>query len=112
MFKSLTVVLFALSMLNAHALELLSHKSTSTNVVKLDAATVEKVWASNAPACLKDGSKLMGVNKAFRAKGLKYADCSSSANAKEKQRMLGYEVVVIRFTELPDAMARQVVGIK
>ncbi len=109
--KSLFIVLTLCSFaFNASAITLLSHKDTSTGVVKLDAKAVEAAWSGNSPACLKDGSRLMGVNTAFKAKKLKYSDCSSSGNAREKQRMLGYSVTVIRFTELPDAMAKQVMG--
>lgn len=101
-------LMFATS--NASAITLLSHKDTSTGITKLDAKAVEAAWSSNVPACLKDGSRLMGVNAAFKAKKLKYSDCSSSGNALEKQRMLGYQVTVIRFTELPDTMAKAVMG--
>ena len=108
--KSLFFVLSLFIAAESQALTLLSHKDTSTGTVKLDAKAVETVWASNSPACLKDGSRLMGVNQAFRAAKLKYADCSVSPNAREKQRMLGYSVSVIRFTELPDSLAKQVMG--
>lgn len=106
--KQLLIVLAMVMTVNAQAIELLAYKSTSTKIVKLDDSAVEKAWASATPACLKDGSKLIGVNKAFRAKNLGYRDCSSSDSAREKQRMLGYEVTVIKFTELSDAMARKV----
>lgn len=95
---------------NAMAIELLSHKNTSTGITKISDSEVEKVWASSTPACLKDGSKLMGVNKAYRAKGLKYSDCSSSDKAREKQRLLGFEVVKIDFVALSETMARKVYG--
>ena len=110
MSKVIALVFAMVLTTNVFALELLSHKSTSSNVVKIDDASLEKLWASNTPACLKDGSRLMGVNKAFRAKKLKYSDCSISDNAKEKQRMLGYEVAVIKFVELSDSMAKKVAG--
>lgn len=97
---------------NVNAIELLSHKNTSTNVVKIARDQVESVWASETPACIKDGSKLLGVNKAFRSKGLKYADCSASDKAREKQRMLGYEVVKFDFTSLPDDLAKEVTSTK
>lgn len=108
--KSLFIVLSFVCAANASAITLLSHKDSSTGMVKLDAKAVEATWSANQPACLKDGSRLMGVNKAFKTRGLKYSDCSQSPNAKEKQRMLGYQVTVIKFTELPDAIAKQVMG--
>lgn len=104
------VVALTFAASNVQAISLLSHKDGSTGISKLDAKSVESAWSSNVPACLKDGSRLMGVNAAFKAKKLKYSDCSSSGNALEKQRMLGYQVTVIRFTELPDAIAKQVMG--
>lgn len=105
----LVIALFSFAS-QAMALDLLSHKSTSSNITKIADSALETLWASATPACLKDGSRLMGVNKAFRAKGLKYGDCSSSDNAKEKQKMLGYEVAVVRFIELTPAMAKKVAG--
>lgn len=110
--KILIVALFALVASNSHAIELLSTKNTSTNITKISDSEVEKVWASETPACLKDGSKMLGVNKAFLAKRLKYADCSTSDKAREKQRMLGFEVVKIDFVSLSDAKAKQVLGAK
>lgn len=110
MTKLFLVLSLVLVSFQSFALELLSHKSTGSSIVKIADSAVETVWASSTPACLKDGSKLMGVNKAFRAKGLKYGDCSSSDNAKEKQRLLGYEVAVIRFVELSETMAKKVAG--
>ena len=96
----------------AFAIELLSTKNTSTNISKISDSEVNRVWSSNTPACLKDGSKLLGVNKAFIEKRLKYADCSTSEKAREKQRMLGFSVAKIDFTSLSDSMAKQVSGQK
>jgi hypothetical protein len=109
--KSLLIVLAMVATLGqAHALELLAYKSTSSKTVKLDDAAVEKAWSSATPACLKDGAKIMGVNKAFKAKKLGYRDCSSSDAAVEKQKLLGYEVTVIKITELSANLARKVYG--
>jgi len=106
--KSIASVLLLLT-LNASAIELLSYKNTNTNVSKISEASLNTVWASTTPACIKDGSKLLGVNKAFKSKNLGYRDCSSSDKAREKQRMLGYKVVKINFTELPDSVAKTLV---
>lgn len=108
---SVIMTILALGLIGkVHAIELLSHKSTSTGITKIADSALESLWVSATPACLKDGSRLMGVNKAFKAKGLKYSDCSASDNAKEKQRLLGYEVAVVRFTDLSEAKAKQVMG--
>lgn len=108
----LLLVLSVIVSFNVSAMELLSHKNTVTGITKLADSAVESLWASDKPACLKDGSTLIGVNAAFRKKALKYADCSSSSNAMEKQRMLGYEVAVVRFVELSDSMGKKVKGTK
>ena len=108
--KALLLVLVSVMSLNASALELNAYKSTTTNIVKIDDAAVEKVWAATQPACLKDGSKIIGVNKAFLSQKLGYRDCSSSDAAKEKARMMGYSVTVIKLVELSDAKAKQVLG--
>lgn len=96
---------------DANAIELYNYKSSSSNkIVKMTENQVTKIWGSDTPACIKDGAKLLGVNKAFRAKGLGYRDCSSSEKAQEKQRMLGYKVEKIDFTSLPDSVAEGVTG--
>lgn len=108
--KGLFLVLAMVMSLNVMAIDLLAHKSTGSSIVKIADSALETLWASNTPACLKDGSRLMGVNKAFRAKNLKYGDCSASDNAKEKQKLLGYEVAVVKFVELSPSMAKKVAG--
>ena len=110
--NKILIVLSLVLSFNTYALELLSHKNTASGIVKIDDAALEKAWASSTPACLKDGSKLIGVNAAFRSKGLNYSDCSSSDNAREKQRMLGFQVTVVKFTELSDAMGKKILGAK
>lgn len=106
------LLLITLLITSVQALELLGYKNTNTNITKLTTASVETLWASKTPACIKDGSKLLGVNAAFKDKNLGYRDCSSSDKAREKQRMLGYKVVKIDFTSLPDALAKEVLGKK
>lgn len=108
LFLSLCVLMVVVK--NVHAIELQAYKSTGSSIVKLQDSAVESVWASTEPACLKDGSRIMGVNAAFKSKNLKYGDCSNSDAAKEKARMKGYTVTVIKFTELSDAMAKTVSG--
>lgn len=95
----------------AFGIELLSYKSTNSNIVKLSEAKINSIWTSKTPACIKDGSKIVGVNQAFLDKKLGYRDCSSSDKAREKQKMLGYKVVKIDFTSLPTSIAKTVMGV-
>jgi hypothetical protein len=106
-FLSLCALIAVLSM-NANALELQAYKSTSSSIVKISDASVNALWVSANPACLKDGSKILGVNKAFVSKRLGYRDCSASDTAKEKARMGNYTVTVVKFTELSDTMAKSI----
>lgn len=110
MFK-VFMVLMVLSF-NVQAIELLSYKTTSSSIVKIDDSALEKAWASDSPACLKDGAKMLGVNKAFVARKLGYRDCSQSDSARAKHRALGIEVAVIKLAELSDAKIKQVLGVK
>lgn len=112
--KALFIVLFAVLTLNVHALELQAYKSTTSSIVTIADNEVDKIFSPgfSSPACLKDGSKIIGVNKAYTAKRLGYRDCSSSDAAKRKQAGLGYEVVVVKFEQLSPAMMKKVVGQK
>ena len=103
----LVLVLFAVAT-NASAIELRAYKSTTSSVVTIDDASLEKLWASSQPACLKDGSKIMGVNKAFTDKRLGYRDCSKGIGATKKHNALGYSVAVVSVSELSDAMIKKV----
>lgn len=107
------VVFFGLFMAvvsGAHAMELLAYKDTATMTVRYPDAEVERIWSASTPACLKDGARLLGVNKAFKQARLGYRDCSQSANARIKQKALGFEVAVIKLTELSDAKIKQVLN--
>lgn len=108
---TLIVLAIASVSFNASAITLHQYKSTSSKIAKKSDAEVNKIWESATPACIKDGSKLLGVNKAFIEKRLGYSDCSTSDNAKEKQNLLGYSVEVIKLTSLSPVMAKQVKGI-
>ena len=108
---TLIALVIASASFNASAITLHQYKASSSKIVKKSDAEVNKIWESSTPACIKDGSKLLGVNKAFVEKRLGYSDCSTSDNAKEKQTLLGYNVEVIRLTSLSPAMAKQVKGI-
>lgn len=102
------LVLIAMVMtLNAQAIELLSVKSSGSGLSVMTEKTVSAAWASASPVCLKDGSKLLGVNKAFKAAGLKSNDCSNSEAKKRIHKIRGFEVTVLRFSELPDSMIKE-----
>lgn len=103
----ITIMLLGLS-LNSFALELHAYKDTGSNNVTLSDKSVEDAWNTNAPACLKDGSKILGVNKVFKSMGLGYRDCSQGVAAKRKHKALGYSVTVIKLSELSDAKIKEV----
>lgn len=96
--------------LNASALELLSYKNTNSKTVKYTEASVNEAW-NKGPVCIKDGSKILGVNQQFRDAKLGYRDCSVSETAQEKHRLIGVNVAVIKLTELPDTMAKKILGV-
>lgn len=100
--------LVLLCSVSVHAIELRAYKSTTSRVVTIDDASLEKLWASNQPACLKDGSKIMGVNKAFTDKRLGYRDCSKGVGATKKHNALGFSVAVVSVSELSDSMIKKV----
>lgn len=110
--KNLLITIALISTISsASAIEILSYKSTaSSKIAKMSEASLDKIWTSATPACIKDGAKLLGVNKAFKEKSLGYRDCSTSDKALEKQRMLGFSVVKIDFTSLPIKTAKQILG--
>lgn len=110
MFKLFITCLVVLSF-QASALELFSYKKGKA-LTTYTKAQVEKIWAANEAACLKDGSRIIGVNKAFQNAGLRYADCSASETALKKQQLTGVKVNLIKLTELPAEVAREVLGIK
>lgn len=109
----LTVATLTATISTCHAINLYNYKDSSSNITKLSKEQVEQIWSSTSvAACIKDGAKLLGVNKTFKDLKLGYRDCSSSDKAKEKQKMLGYKVEVIAFTSLPADIAKQVLGMK
>lgn len=107
---TLVAFFYMIGSVQAQTLEIHAYKSSSSSIVKLNADSVAKAWNSETPVCVKDGSKIVGVNAAYTKKGLGYRDCSDSDKAKEKQRMLGYTVMKIDFTSLPDALAKQFIN--
>jgi hypothetical protein len=95
-----------------HALELYNYKDGQTATTTMNKATLEKLWQSAQPTCLKDGAKLLGVNKAFKDNGLGYRDCSSSKARKKIHSALGFTVNVVKLHELPVSMIRELKGKK
>ena len=91
---------------SSFALESFNYESSNGKLIKMTDSTVEKLW-NEGPACLKRGGKMLKVNKAFKAKGLKASDCSATDNAKEEQKLLGYSVNVIKLKELSPSMVKQ-----
>ena len=104
--------LLVLSMLSANAFEVFNYKQTGGSIIKRSMEELNATWSSDTPACIKDGGKIRGVNKAFKTKKLTYGDCSASDTALAKQELLGYKVEVIRLVELPSEVAKQLLGIK
>lgn len=95
---------------NAQAIELLSYKDTDTGLTTYTKETVTKAWSANQPACIKNGAKLLGVNKAFRAARLGYRDCSKSAKRAKVHKALGIKVTVFGLSELPADMIKQIMS--
>ena len=96
----------------ASALELLSYKDSASSVTVLDAASVEKAWASASPVCLKDGAKILGVNAKFKELRLGYGDCSNSAAKKRIHGAQGFNVTVLKLGELPADMIKAIASRK
>ena len=110
--KSLLIALITLSTVNAYSVEMLDFQVTSGAITKVDQASFEKIWASNTPACIKDGGRVLKQNKAFAAKGLKKSECSDTPKAKAKQELLGYTVVKFSVETIPAQYAKQAMGLK
>lgn len=106
--KKLLTIAALIACVNSHAFELQGYKSTSGKTIRLTEATVNKLYASTEPLCVKDGGRIVTVNNAFKAKGLGFRDCSSSDAARITQAALGYKVNVIKLHELPDSLIKRV----
>ena len=92
----------------ASAIELLSYKDSNTGTTVISRSAVEGAWNSNTATCLKNGATLLGVNKAFKAAGFGYRDCSTSKAAKRIQKATGKKVVVFKLAELPEDMIKEI----
>jgi hypothetical protein len=96
---------------NAHATSLVGLRDfrTKTTGVKPDISTeeVKALWASDKPACIKDGGKVLAVNKAFQSANLGFRDCSSGEKTIAKHRKLGITVYVIAAYQLPASMLKK-----
>ncbi len=106
----LTLVAFIsmITSFKAHSLELYNYKDGASSVKTVTKAQINKAWAATTPTCLKDGAKLIGVNKAFKDNGLGYRDCSNSANRKRVHKAQGFQVVVFKLSELPLEMIKTI----
>lgn len=92
----------------ANAIELLGYKDTGSGVTVLSKESVNAVWNSDQPACLKEGGKILGVNKAYRAASLTYADCSTTEKRKRIHKAQGINVTVLKLSELPMDMIKEI----
>lgn len=92
--------------------ELLNYKDGQSSVKVISESELDKVWGSNSPACMKDGAKLIGVNKAFKAKGLGYRDCSNSATKQRIHKAQGFNVTVFKLGQLPESVIKKIMGAK
>lgn len=110
--KGLFLVLAVVFSVNVSAIELQSYKSTGSKITKIGDSELETLWASNKAVCLKDGARMLGVNKAYKAANLGYRDCSESDSARIKAEALGQEVVVVKLAQLSKAKIKQVLGAK
>jgi hypothetical protein len=81
-------------------------KSASSKVIKISDSSLDQLINSKEPLCIKDGARIVSVNKAFDSMGLGYRDCSDSVNAKETAKMKGYTVNVIKFSSINAAKAK------
>lgn len=102
----------ALTLSMANAIDLYNYKDSGNGNLVMTEKTVTKIWNSDQPACIKDGSSLKAVNKVFKTKGLKYKDCSNGKAAKRINKLRGLNVTVLKLADLPDSIVKQVLGIK
>lgn len=91
----------------ANAIELLGYKADNSGFVYTK-ATIDKLWSSDQPACLKEGGKILGVNKAYKNASLKYQDCSSTEKRKRIHKAQGISVTVVKLSELPMEMIKEI----
>lgn len=111
--KTLLIVLAIAVSANVSAMDIQAIAGkASSKIVKLSDSEVEALWASNKAVCLKDGSSLIGVNKAFNDASLKSRDCSASESAQIKAKALGHEVVVVKLSQLSPSKIKQTLGVK
>ncbi len=106
--KNLIVSIVLLGSLSVNAAELLAYKDGSSNAITITDSSFESVFSSKSPACLKDGSKILGVNQAFKSMRLGYRDCSNGAANVRKQNAMGYKVTVIKLAELSDKKIKEI----
>lgn len=105
--KKIIMIAIAMVTLNAHA-ELVNYESASASskIVKLTNESVDKLTSENQPACIKDGNRIVKTNRTFVKMGLKYGDCSNGDKARERARMKGYTVNVLKLESIKDEKAK------
>lgn len=93
-----------------YGMDLLSYKGTGTKLHSYNDTEIESLWSSSKAVCLKDGAKIIGVNRKFKEMRLGYRDCSNGEAAERKAKALGYEVIVVKLAELSDNKIKSVLS--
>lgn len=95
--------------LNANAIELFSTKKSGSGLNVLTLESFNKAW-STVPTCIKQKSRVIGVNGAYmKAFGKTNDYCSASESAKRQAQLNGIkeEVVIVRTAELPESVYQE-----
>ena len=99
MIKTIILSLVLVQSAFAQNFEILSYKSDGGNIEMTD-SSFTKLWNSDTAVCVKSGSKIMGVNKAYRANSLGYSDCSQSDAKKKEHKVAGIKVQYVKLSTL------------
>lgn len=112
--KGTSLGLMMVMSLTAHAQVdgLKAYKSKTGNSIELADDAFIKAVNGKTPVCVKDGGRVISVNDTFESMELKSRDCSSSDANLKKYKALGYEVTVIKLSELSPRMIKAVMGKK
>lgn len=110
--KNLISAVMVLGMFNAYAEidGLKAYKSKTGKNVEISDEAFLKAVKSKEPLCVKDGSSVIKMNDAFENMRLKYRDCSQGEATVKKHRALGFNVTVIKLSELSPRMIKAVLG--
>ena len=95
---------------NVHALELLDYKQDNSSGITISLQAFTKSFNSTTPTCLKDGSSMVGVNKAFKNAGMRYRDCSSSGKRAKILKAQGKIVNVFKLGDLSEEAIKAILS--